>query len=400
MRAPRAFTMMEVAVTMAIAGLVSVAALGLHAAVSQSFSVTKRVAELSDRLLATSTYLAREFTTVGGNTASASMSVFIENNCVTRGSYPACPNGSDRITMFAAVPRTPACRVSHVDATVSPPRFAFWFRDLNGTPRCCLNDELNGERVAGSKTQYLKRHLMLSQGPFHKPVLLIAEHGAPGFTTVPAPAVYASNDIDGDGEIDSRCTFRAIEVVPPVQRTEPPLVTDWVDASASIVDMRTIFIDAREAGAPPKLVLHTDKDDNGGGAFPTTTSAGTPTGPWNWSDVVSPPEDETLLIVDGVYDLQLSLGYDLNDDDNVSAAEWIHDVPGETRTFADDRRLRLVRFDLVMGIPVSAGAQAERVVPTPARDGGATLAIPNVALRTTSITLQPRNGDALLAGLD
>jgi prepilin-type N-terminal cleavage/methylation domain-containing protein len=400
MRTPRAFTLMEVAVTMAIAGFVSVAALSLHVAVSQSFSVTRRVAELSDRLLATSTYLAREFTTIGGNTASASMSVFIENNCTARGGYPACPNGSDRITMFAAVPRTPACRVSHVDNNVSPPRFAFWFRDESGEPRCCLNDELNGERTPGSKTQYLKRHLMLSQGPFHKPVLLIAEHGAPGFTTVPAPAVYTSTDLDGDGDIDSRCTFRAIEVVPSVQRTEPPLVTDWVDASASIVDMRTIFIDSREAGAPPKLVLHTDKDENGGGAFPTTTNAGTTPGPWQWSDIVSPPEDETLLIVDGVYDLQLALGYDLNDDDNVSATEWVHDVPGELRNFADDRRLRLLRFDLVMGIPVSAGAQAERVVPTPARDGGNTLVVPNVALRTTSITLQPRNGDALLAGLD
>lgn len=395
-----AFTLMEVAVAMVISAIVALAAVMLHVSLTNSFTSVRRIAELSDRVLATSTYLARELTTVGGNTATASMSVTVENNCAARGEFPACPNGSDRVTMFAAVPRTPACRVSHVDNSVTPPRFAFWFRDINGQSRCCLNDELNGIRVPGDPpTQYLKRHLMLSNGPFHKPVLLIAEANAPGFTTAPAPASYDDRDIDDDGFIDTRCTFRAIEVVPASQRAEPPRVTDWVDASASIVDMRTMYLDATEVGAPPKLMLHTDKDENSGGASPSTTNAGTPGGPWGWSDPVNPREEERLMIVDGVYDFQLMLGYDLNDDDRVSASEWVHDVPGESRDLADDRRLRLLRFDLVMGIPLS-GNQANNAEPTPARDGGATLQLPGVALRATSMTVQPRNGDALLAGVD
>jgi hypothetical protein len=304
------------------------------------------------------------------------------------------------VTIFGAVPRTPACRVSHVDTSVIPPRFAFWYRDIHGASRCCLNDELNGEREPGVKTQFLKRHLMLSSGPFHKPVLLVAEKDAPGFTTLPAPGSYSGADNDGDGEIDTRCTFRVIEVVPPELRSEPPAVTDWVDASASVMDMRTLYIDAREVGAPPKLVLHTDKDDNGGGSAVTTTNAGTIGGSWNWTDPVSPPEDETLLVSEGVYDFQVSLGYDLNDNDRVEGSEWVHDSPGETRNYADNRRLRLIRFDLVMGVPATASTISGKPVRTPARDGGPTLAIPGVALRATSITMQPRNGDALLAGLD
>lgn len=399
-RRRRAFSLMELAVTMAIAGIVSVSALMLHSAVSRSFSSARRIGELSDRLLGTATYIARELTTVGGNTASASMALYVENNCAARGAYPACPNGSDRVTIFGAVPKTPACRVSHVDTTVSPPRFAFWFRDIHGISRCCLNDELNGERELGQKTQYLKRHLMLSSGPFHKPVLLLAEHGAPGFTTLPAPSEYLSDDMDGDGDIDTRCTFRTLEVVPPGLRLEPPNLSAWVDASASVMDMRTLYIDARETGAPPKLILHTEKDENGEGDEVTTTNAGTGGGPWNWTDVVSPPEDETLLVSEGVYDFQVSLGYDLNGDDRVESAEWVHDQPGELRNYADNRRLRLLRFDLAMGVTATASIIAGKPVPTPARDGGSTLAIPGVALRVTSVTVQPRNGDALLAGLD
>jgi hypothetical protein len=391
---------MEMAVTLAIAGIVSVAALMLHSSVTRSFSAARKVGELSDRLFGTATYLARELTTVGGNTATASMSIYVENACAARGSYPACPNGSDRITIFGAVPKTPACRVSHVDTTVTPPRFAFWFRDTHGVSRCCLNDELNGQRIPGQLTQYLKRHLMLSQGPFHKPVLLIAEHGAPGFTTLPAPASYDDHDIDDDGEVDTRCTFRAVEVVPPELRAEPPALTDWIDASASVMDMRILYIDDREVGAPPKLVLHTDKDENGAGLSPTTTNGGTLPGAWNWSDPVSPPEDETLLVAEGVYDLQVSLGYDLDDDQQIGAAEWVYDQPGEARDYTVDRRLRLLRFDVVMGIQTSASILSGRPVPTPARDGGPSLAIPGVALRTTSTTVQPRNGDSLLAGLD
>ncbi len=396
----RGFTLLELAVTLSIAGIVSVSALMLHSTVTRSFAAARTMGDLSDRLLGTTTYLARELTTVGGNTATASMSVYVENACAARGGYPECPRGSDRVTIFSAVPRTPACRVSHVDEEVSPPRFAFWFRDGAGVSRCCLNDERNGERLPGEKTQYLKRHLMLTQGPFHKPVLLIAEAEAPGFTTLPAPSSYESYDADGDSEPDTRCTFRAIEVVPPELRAEPPALSDWVDASASVMDMRIIYIDEREPGAAPKLVLHTDKDENGAGLAPTTTNAGTQGGPWNWNDVVYPPEDETLLVAEGVYDLQLMLGYDLDGDRRVDDTEWIYDLPGETRDYAQDRRLLLLRFDVVMGIRSGTSTNTGRPVPTPARDGGSTLMIPEVSLRTTSMVVQPRNGDALLAGLD
>ena len=68
----RGFSLLEMAVTLSIAGIVSVSALMLHSAVTRSFAAARVMGELSDRLLGTSTYLARELITVGGNTATAS----------------------------------------------------------------------------------------------------------------------------------------------------------------------------------------------------------------------------------------------------------------------------------------------------------------------------------------
>jgi len=415
--AMHAFTLMETAITLALMGIIALAAVSLHASVGSAFVSTRRTTDLSDRLLSLSDYFSKELTTVGGNAASPAASILIESgsDCVARGEYPACPSGSDRVTTFSAVPGAPACRLSHMTSMAGqPPRASFWARPGGvGAPLCCLNHNKNGARVPGGpRTQYLKRFAILTSGPFHKPVMLIAEHLAPGEITPPAPLGYpppgvdpvtggVSQDYENDGFPDSHCTFRVVDVVPPGMRVEPPAsqLDDWIDGTATIVDMRTYFIDARSPGAPPKLMVHTDLDDTGGGLSPTLTNSGTGGGVWNWTDAIE-PEDETRVLADGVYDFQLSLGYDLNLDGSVDGSEWTHDAPGETRDPAQDPRLRLLRFDLVLGTPIRASIMQNVAVPTPARDGGATLKLPSVALRATSATHVPRNTDSILAGVN
>jgi hypothetical protein len=360
--------------------------------------------------------LAKELATVGGNAAGTSSSIYVEHNCGVRGQFPACPNGSDRITMFAAVPRLPACPISHVDSTVTPPRVSFWYKDAAGNSRCCFNDEKNGTRDAsGALVQYLKRHAILVQGTFHKAVMLIGEESAPGETTDPAPAAYppdwdmfplvTDNNPDGtpsggpNGVVESRCQFRVIDVMSGAERFEPATPDGWRFGTATIVDMRTLYIDDQLPGQPPKLMLHTDLDFNGNGAAPTVDNRGTPGGPWNWSDLVAPPVEERMEIMDGVYDLQLVMGYDLNDDGEVTGAEWVGDSPGETRDYTQDRRLRLLRLDSVLGVKVQ-GMFGNNTVPTPASNNGSSLSIPGLALRAMSVTVMPRNTDSLLAGVD
>jgi hypothetical protein len=396
----RGFTLMEAAVTLAIGIIVLFAAAQLQVLVTKTYTSARRVSELSDRVVSLSSYLAKELATVGGNAAGTAASIYVEHNCAARGSYNPCPNGSDRITLFAAVSKLPACTISHIDSTVTPPRISFWYRDAANTPRCCFNDEKNGTRDAsGAVTQYLKRHAILVQGTFHKAVLLIGEEGAPGETTAPAPLSYLDWDRDADGEVDSRCTFRMVDVMRPGERFEPPTPDGWRNGTGTIVDMRALYIDDRPPGQPPRLVMHTDLDQNGNGASPTTVNAGTGAGGWNWSDSVSPPVDETLTIMDGVYDLQLVMGFDLDDDGLIATTEWNGDVSGEVRDYTQDRRLRLLRLDAVLGVKVTGLFQGNSV-PTPARTGGTSYTNPDLALRAMSVTVMPRNTDSLLAGVD
>jgi hypothetical protein len=399
----RGFTLIEAAVTLVIAMIVIFAAVNLQVLITRSFTSARRVAELSDRVIGLSSYLSKELATVGGNAAGTAYSIYVEDACAQRGDFPACPNGSDRVTVFAAVSNLPACRISHVDGSdpLMPPRVAFWYRDAAQVPRCCFNDELNGTRdSSGTPTQYLKRHAMLVQGAYHKAVLLIGEAGSPGFGWDPAPSTYTDWDADADGIVDTRCTFRMIDVMEPNKRFEPPTPDGWREGTATIVDMRTLYIDDRVT--PPQLILHTDLDANGLGAAPTTTNAGTPGHPaWGWAEPVAPAVDETLVIMDGVYDLQLMLGYDMDPENGKveGGGEWVHDVPSEARDYAQDRRLRLLRADFVVGVKVG-GMFNPRPVPTPARFGGAELLVPAHLLRASSVVVMPRNTDSLLAGVD
>ncbi len=406
----RAFTLIEAAVTVSIAGLVAVAAISMYALINTSFTNTRRVAELSDRLLGTVAYLSRELMTVGGNTASASMSIIVENECLARGAqvadgasvlesgYPACPNNADRLTIFAAVSNTPGCRISHISNTAGgAPRISLWYRDISNVPKCCVNDKKNGSRDGVENVQYVKRHAMLTQGSYFKPVLLIGEEGAPGETSPPAPEVY--DPVDPSDVPTSNCTFRIVDVVAPEHRNDPAQLEEWVDAAVSFVDMRTIYIDASDENEPPKLYLHTDKDGNGEGAQPTVSNSGTPNGDWGWADPVAPAQDERLLISEGVYDMQVVLGYDLNGDGEVEGnTEWVHDRPGEDRDLSLNSKLRMIRIDVVMGVKVRDGVGS---VSTPAAGGPTSvLQIPKIALRTTSVTVMPRNGDNILAGVN
>ena len=347
----RAFSLIEVAVSLVIASIIATAALSLHSSMVTMLAQEGGISQLAARMMATNQYLIREFSSIGGNGATASTAVFVTDDCPAVGGYPKCINGSDRVTIFSAVAALPLCRISHADVDSDGLKLSFWFKDKNGVPRCCLNDERNGSREdGGPKTQYLRRMAMMVLEELHRPVLLTADHDGIGALSAPGPNDYdhfdgdkdglfdPPRDRDGDGDTDSQCTFRVEDLVPPSQRVTPPDDREWVGGVVSIVDMRTLFID--NSGGVPRLVLHTDLDSNGGGADPTLTNAGTPTGPHGWDEVLAPPNDETIVVSEGVYDLQVALGYDLDKDGTVAATEWTHDVSGEVRDFSVDSRLR------------------------------------------------------------
>jgi hypothetical protein len=198
------------------------------------------------------------------------------------------------------------------------------------------------------------RTVMLMKEDFYRPVLLTNSSGT--------------------------CIFEWQDIVPAGMRTLPASgdMTQFAQGEAVLIDFRTYYVDTETHD----LIMHMDQTFsgatlNGFGADPTVTG-------------------ERLRVIDGVYDFQVSLGYDLDDSGDVldanGADEWLHNVPGESAGALgpgfDKAKLKLVRAELVVGFPT--GASAPSLARSPARDPGQ-LAVPGVSLRAVGTVLAPRN---------
>lgn len=132
----RAFTLMELAVTMAIAGIVSVSAIGAYAQFLRTGRVIGADAELTELARAGVLFLTEELRTVGAGGIETWSSVIVEDDCLARDGYPAC-NGSDRLTIVQSIPRFPTCGIV---AEVSPGRVEVEKVRIDGDEVCCLTE--------------------------------------------------------------------------------------------------------------------------------------------------------------------------------------------------------------------------------------------------------------------
>jgi hypothetical protein len=140
----RAFTMMEIAVTMAIAAIVSVVAIGAYAMFLRMGRVIGIDAEVTELVRRGVLFVAEELRAVGGGGIEAWSSVIIEDDCLARDSYPAC-NGSDRLTLVQAVPRFPNCAIKSALTTT---RIEVETVNVRGSDVCCLNESGFARQVA------------------------------------------------------------------------------------------------------------------------------------------------------------------------------------------------------------------------------------------------------------
>lgn len=133
----RAFTLMEMAVTIAIAGIVSFSAIAAYAQFLQLGRVVGKDAEVTELARGGALFIVEELRTAGGGGIPAWSSVIIEDDCLARDGYPAC-NGSDRLTLVQAIPRFPSCAIK---TGVSDTRVEVETVSLRGDDVCCLNED-------------------------------------------------------------------------------------------------------------------------------------------------------------------------------------------------------------------------------------------------------------------
>lgn len=367
----RGFTLMEAALAMALVGVISVAAIGLYASVSQTFTATRKAAMLNDRAQAALDYLMHDLRSIGGNGIPASSAIFVEDAANVRadpvigfpdGTDAAAavegrapfPGKADRLTTFTAIKNVPPCPITGI---TGPPS------DGEGTAQFLLAPCPTCNPVVAPGTCCFT---MGTGRPFVRTVMLMSNDSY-------RPVLLSNNS--------GTCQFRWQDVVPATMRPAPP-IADYIGGSAVLVDFRTYYLDAQThdlmmhmdtLGEPPDVAMVL----NAYGATPTV-------------------QGERLRVLDGVYDFQVSLGYDLNASgdvvENNGADEWLYNVAGETPAGTPGYQqdlLRLVRVELVVGIPMR-GARGGAAVLSPSRTI-TPLQVPGVGLRAAGQRFAPRN---------
>jgi hypothetical protein len=381
MRSVRGFTLTEAALAMALVGVISIAAIGLYASVSQTFTATRKAAMLNDRAQSAIDYLMHDLRSIGGNGIPASVAIFVEDAAGARADpvtgfpdgsdaaagvegRPPLPGMADRLTTFTAIQNVPGCTITGI---TGPPNDT----DGEGTAQFLLTPcpSCNPPVAFGTCcftmgiARPFVRTVVLMSGNSFRPVMLSNSSGT--------------------------CQFRWQDVVPASMRPAPtpvPPISDYIGGQAVLVDFRTYYLDAQTHD----LMMHIDNLPgepaqvgavlNDYGANPSVVG-------------------ERFRVLDGVYDFQVSLGYDLDASGDVTEGagggdEWLYNFPGETEAAMsgfNSRLLRLVRVEMVVGLPMG-GSRGGAAVSSPARTP-VELRVPGVGLRAAGQRFAPRNVD-------
>lgn len=326
----RGFSLIEVAVVLAMVGIIGAAAASVCSLVLNTVRNTKSLASLNSRAQQPLLYMQQEIQRAGGNGMPGAAAIVVENDCAARGELPAC-NGTDRLNVFTALDG-PVCRAEAIDSTTM--RFSW---PQGG---CCLKPT-NNEGVP------FRGHLMLQRG---------TSTATPQWRPVYAEAT--------DG---TSCSFAVQDVLPPTLL--PTGSTTMVAANATVdavlIETRTFYLDP----STHELWLLLDSD--------APTAPGEPT-----------VEGNRLLIASRIYDLQVAVALDDNKDGIIASNEWAYRVVSTPPATIKATAPMLVWVTDITGIDDHRGNSS--TVASPLR--GTTITRAAEHLRAGSLQVAPLNG--------
>lgn len=157
----RAFTLMELAVSLAMMGLTAIAATMLFSLYLNITKKTKLETHLRQRAETTLEYLVNETRMAGGQGALSSASVFVENDCTAARGFPDCDR-TDRITMVQPLVGYGKCKIvsdsgGSVEVnTIRPSRLS--------PAECCLKASFTTRQVAIVKNDVVTPALLTRVG--------------------------------------------------------------------------------------------------------------------------------------------------------------------------------------------------------------------------------------------
>lgn len=360
-RHPAGYTLLEVAVASAMAGILTTAGLSAFAMFNRQRVRLERSTTADDTAKVVLQYLVRETQRIGGATLRPWQAMAIEQDpCAVAGGVP-CVRG-DRVTFAFADERAlfTSCKVKALsDTTLRVDQVQ------QGTDTACCNQfriDSAGAIVVAPITSLKNTHVMLSSA------------GTSGTSEERYRAVTYANDV-GDG---ANCTFNIV-----TSAQVRPLSSRCEDAAGSCVGGRpanAVFASgglfSRQANAipitvatayigctttscantPEDLGLFLFADRNGGVSTTLTVDA----------------DDDNFAVSPNIIDLQVAPGYDLDGDGELeesldgadddysgnksplsSAAPFTDFAIPAGATLEDPRRLRMLAIGIMSAIKVN-----------------------------------------------
>ncbi len=335
----RAFSILELSISLAIAGIVVAAAASAGVTITRLMKLEGKKSSADQDARRLVEFLLSDVQTVGGGQVRPWMGLWVENDCEERLPLPECPNDSDRITLVDVDFNRGSCSVVAVSpTTVTFERLPALDGSANPGP-CCY--EWDGVPTSGPEDQYFDAALMFVRG---------RDEWAVRYATSevdPANCVYGLSGINPLAAWSSDVPGQA-----PIESDE--FVTVFSDQSTvTAVTLRTLYVD--------------DSDPQNIGRLPRLME---------WRDTTPPngqfDAEEVSLVFPGVLNLQVALGYDaLPDDGRITdtrstADEWVGNAVGDTQTGMPSSAQRMASVGVITGVKaVEPGARTLQVLDGP-----------------------------------
>jgi len=350
----RAFTLLELSIALAMAGIVVAAAAATGVTVSRllKLEAKKSHADADSRRLVD--FVLTNMQAVGGGPVRPWMAAWLEpQNCPSRGALGACGGLNDRLTLIDVDFNRGSCTIQSMTST----QITFQPPDPV-TGLCCFH--WDGIPESGAPDQYAGQSLMIVSGRDR----WAARIGSSDVST-PGTCIYGLTGVD---PLQGWTGTTGNAPVPTAQLA----ATFGSGATVTPVTIRTLFVESDGAGAPrlPRLVEWQD------GAVDGTSNGAIDTG-------------EVRLVFPGVVRFHVALGYDSNPIDGVVATtggttdEWFGNATGDTLTGLQAVNLRMAEVGVVTAVgAVEPGQRTFQVL-----DGAAITSDRLMLRRATSRTL-------------
>lgn len=320
MNRPRAFSLVEVAVTLAIAGIVIAIAASVVTQMNGTLAHARVRQQADEEAKLLGEWLVFQMRGLGGDDLRPWEAVVVENNCAARGDLPGC-GGSDRLTVRVADAAIGSCGlIGSFGASVEsnlmdgPPLGNGDGLENKADDTCCL--DVVGGAPGPSPWEDRTAFLIDSDRNVH-PV-----------------ALHTRDSAGGNG-----C---AINIPSGL-----PVASSKVPGGRLIVATQQVFFRApATTGALVENGLYAFKDEN-------------------FDDRFDP--GELTLIADNVFDLQIALGYDHDKngrivEDGTTTDELHFNAAGDALPAGFDlENLRQLAVGLVVGVPLQARGTAPTV---------------------------------------